>query len=255
MSDPFVIRVLDLETSGMEPPEVPIEAGWCDVFVDPDLGVAVQGTGEATYVDPEGRPLSPEACAVHHIIPSDLFGAPKWPVAVARLKTPGVLPIRAFAAHHKKFEAQWLPPDVLGAPLICTLKAAKRLLPDAPSHSNQALRYWLGLQVRRSIADQSHRAGPDSYVTAHLLVELMKRASLEQLIEWSDQPLLLTGKLGFSQKHADKDWSEVPTDFLRWMLEPGKNFDEDTLFTAKWWLDEHARRPQRAALQQMGPAA
>lgn len=229
-----IIRVCDLETTGLEPPAVPIEIGWCDVVVDPELGASVAGTGEATYVDPAGVELSPESQAVHHIIEDDLLGAPAWPVAAARMLTPGAVPVVALTAHVAKMERQWLTPEITGGlPWICTYKAAKRLLGDAPSHSNQALRYWLKLSVRRSIADQAHRAGPDAYVTAHLLVELLKRASVEQLIEWADQPLLLTGKMGFG-KHADVDWSACDPSYLEWMLT--KDFDEDRMFTAKFWL-------------------
>ncbi len=245
MSDLRVIRVCDLETTA-------IEIGWCDVVLDPELGAVVSGTGTATYVDPDGHEISPESQAVHHIMPDDLAGAPRWPVAVARMLAPCSIPVAALAAHVAKMERQWLTPEVTGSlPWICTYKAAKRLLSDAPSHSNQALRYWLKLSVRRSIADQAHRAGPDAYVTAHLLVELLKRASLEQLIEWADQPLLLTGKMGFG-KHAEVDWSNCDPSYLEWMLT--KDFDEDRTFTARYWIDQRRRARDQAALAKLGGA-
>ena len=49
-------------------------------------------------------------------------------------------------------------------------------------HSNQVLRYWLGLRLDADLAMPPHRAGPDAYVTAHLLLRMMALASVEQMI-------------------------------------------------------------------------
>ena len=46
----------------------------------------------------------------------------------------------AIAAHNADFETKFFEPML---PVICTYKAALRVWPDAPSHSNGALRYWL----------------------------------------------------------------------------------------------------------------
>ena len=43
----------------------------------------------------------------------------------------------------------------------------------------------------------------------------------------------------FIGKERGKLWSEVDTGFLRWMLD--KDFDEDAIFTAKYWLNERAK--------------
>ena len=115
-----------------------------------------------------------------------------------------------FAAHNAAFDQQWLPPDLLGnLPLICTYKAAVHIWPEAPKHTNQVLRYWLDLDMDRSIADRAHRAMPDAYVTAHLLREILKHASIEDLIRWTNEPVLLP-KVTFG-KHRGQNWTDVRT--------------------------------------------
>ena len=53
-----------------------------------------------------------------------------------------------------------------------------------------------GMSVRETEAGRELRsswgnAGPDAYVTAHHLRDMLNEASLEQLLEWSQEPGLL----------------------------------------------------------------
>ena len=101
------------------------------------------------------------------------------------------LPITAFAAHRSAFERRWCDTLTAGQPWICTHKSALRVWPDAPSHSNQTLRYWrrpAGLE--RDRANPAHRAAPDAYVSAHLLRDMLDAASLAELLAWSAEPAL-----------------------------------------------------------------
>ena len=140
----------------------------------------------------------------------------------------------AFAAHNAAFDQQWLPPDLLGnLPLICTYKAAVHIWPEAPRHTNQVLRYWLNLDMDRSIADRAHRALPDAYVTAHLLREILKHASIEELICWTNEPVLLP-RVPFG-KHRGHKWTDVPPDYLQWILRQ-QDMNEDVAYTARHHL-------------------
>ena len=66
------------------------------------------------------------------------------------------------------------------------------------------------------LASPAHRAGPDTYVTALLLLELMKYATIEEMIRWSAGPALLPRMpLG---KYRGKGWDELPTDYLKWIV-------------------------------------
>ncbi len=137
-------------------------------------------------------PITPQTAAIHHIIDEDVAGAPSWPEAAAEILRPDAR-IIAFAAHRAAFERRWCDRLTSGQPWICTHKCALRVWPDAPSHSNQSLRYWrkpAGLD--RAAGLPAHRAGPDAYVTAHLLRDMIVIAGLPALLAWSAEPALLT---------------------------------------------------------------
>lgn len=101
--------------------------------------------------------------------------------------------------------------------------------PDAPKHGNQVLRYWRGLALDPAFAMPPHRAGPDAWVTAHLLRELLRLTTVEQMIAWSDQPRPIP-TLPFG-KHRGATWNEVPADYLQWMV--GQDMDPDVLWHAR----------------------
>jgi exodeoxyribonuclease X len=239
----MLIRVLDLETTGLTAPDAaPCEIGWQDI-VGPDGGDwALDKLGAGEMLCNPSRPIPPEISAIHHIVDEDVEDAVFWPAALAKVacRDSKLFSPTIFAAHNAKMERQWLTDEVTGGkPWICSYKCALRLWPDAPSHSNQALRYWLkpaGLD--RARAALSHRAFPDAYVTAFILLEQLKLVSIGQLLEWSSKPALLT-KIRFG-KHAGKKWSEVPSDYLDWCLR--QDMDEDVLFTARHELEQRRVR-------------
>ena len=231
----MLLRVCDLETTGHSPPEHGVcELGWTDVVATArdvagePAGWQVRGGYTALLVNP-GRPITPRTSAVHHIVDEDVADAPSWPEAAARmLDAPGE-PITALVAHSAKFERQWITDALTGGlPFVCTYKCALRLWPDAPSHSNPALRYWrrpAGLD--RAVAPIAHRAGPDAYVTAFHVRDMLALAPLAQLVAWSAEPALQV-RCRFS-KHRGTPWREVDDAFLRWVAE--RDFDADTVFT------------------------
>lgn len=227
----MLIRAVDLETTGLEPPptDAACQIGWCDL-VD-----GVVGAMAGTFIDP-GRPIPPQASAVHHIIDADVAGAPAWREAVNDML--GGDQITAFAAHNSRFEDKHLTPEVVGSiPWLCTYRCALRVWPDAPDHKNQTLRYWLNPEgLDRAIANVAHRAPEDAYVTAFIARELLKHQSLDMLLKWSSRPAVLL-TVGFG-KHAGMKWSDVDTGYLRWIT--GQDFDEDVLYTAKYWLHQHS---------------
>jgi exodeoxyribonuclease X len=172
---------------------------------------------------------------VHHISDEDVAKAKSWDAVCSTFfDRENFSDIVAFAAHNAAFDQQWLPPDLLGnLPLICTYKAALHIWPDAPRHTNQVLRYWLNLDMDRSLADRAHRAMPDAYVTAHLLREILKHATMEELIRWTNQPALLP-KVTFG-KYRGQTWTDVPPDYLQWILRQ-QDMNEDVVHTARHYL-------------------
>ncbi|MGV7034893.1 exonuclease domain-containing protein [Methylobacterium symbioticum] len=237
----MMLRVVDLETCGFEPPAGVCEIGFCDLVRDEEgWHVGVPGH---LLIDP-GSPIPPETSAVHHITDADVIGAPSFEDAARAVffdEERDLAPRVVLVAHNARFERQWLTPEVTGeVHWICTYKAALRVWPDAPSHSNGALRYWLKPEgLRRDRAEPAHRAGPDAYVTAFLLRELLAHTTLDDLVLISSQPALLV-RCSFG-KHRGTLWSEVPYDYLMWCAR--QDMDEDTLFTVR---SEIRRRTEAA---------
>ena len=246
---PARLRVIDLETTGDGFANGGVvEVGWMDLVRD-DAGAWVLNGGPCGRLVRPGHPISAVTSAVHHIVDEDVADAPAW-LEVA----PGVLqdgrPV-ALAAHRAAFEKRWCLPRLTGgARWICTYKCALRIWPDAPSHSNQGLRYWrrpVGLD--RAAGLPAHRAGPDAYVTAHHLRDMLAVASLSQLLAWSEQPALPVrvpaGPL------RGRRWDELDEAQLDRVLVGESGQNRDMLFTAQW---ERARRGKGgpASAAQMG---
>jgi exodeoxyribonuclease X len=209
-----VIRVIDFETTGMEPPAEVCEVGICDLHLE-----------SKTVHPPIGwlcavKSMPPEVRAVHHISMADCEG--KRPFAAGNMFLPvegetNVDKIDAIAAHNAEFETKFF---VSPKPVICTYKAALRVWPQAPSHSNGALRYWLEdqgkINLEHGLTQPAHRAPPDAYTTAHILLALFEAgASGYDMVQWTKEPRLLPKcPIG---KFRGQPWSEVETGFLDWM--------------------------------------
>lgn len=240
-TDSAIIRVIDLETTGFAPPEAGVcEIGWCDVALRRDLagGFVVDRvmSGSSRFIDP-GHPIPPETSAVHHIVDEDVRGAPRFrEICPSITSDPDV---HYLAAHNAKFERQFVTDDLSpGRGWICTYKCALRLWPEAPGHSNQALRYWRRPQgLDREIASVAHRAWPDAYVTAFLLRDMLGAASLDDLVAWSSEPALqVRCQIG---SWRGTPWREVDDGFLYWVSQ--RDFDEDVIFTVRHEIERRRR--------------
>jgi exodeoxyribonuclease X len=170
-----ILRVVDFETTGLAPPAHVIEVGVCDL---------VEGPSGWRIEEPRARlcgggKITAETRAVHHISPAEILGFEPFD-SRAFIDQAVAAGVTAIAAHHASFEGQWLDAARGELSAICTYKGALRVWPEAPSHQNQVLRYWLeeqGLSAPDPILCQpAHRAGPDAYATAHLLKALLTTA-------------------------------------------------------------------------------
>jgi exodeoxyribonuclease X len=243
------LRVIDIETTGETPPAEIIEFGRADVH-DADGSWHVDRPMARLY-----RPLCaipPETMAVHHLTDKDF--TPDTPdcspervgLAVWGDETPDV-PV----AHNCGFEQLFVAAAQTG-PLswICTYKVALRLWPDAPKHSNQVLRYWLGLDLDAAQAMPPHRAGPDAWVTAHLLLRMLEQVTVAQMIRWTAEPKQLPA-IPFG-KHRGLKWADLPADYLQWLVRQA-DMDPDVLWCAR---QEMARQAGgSAAAPQLATAA
>jgi len=231
-----MIRIIDLETTGQGFADGGVvEIGWQDVVQGPD-GWALHGPHGSRLVNP-GHPISPATSAIHHIVDEDVADAPPWHILAPTILAPQPRPM-ALAAHRSAFEQRWCLPALSdGARWICTYKCALRLWPTAPTHSNQGLRYWrrpAGLD--RGFGLPAHRAGPDAYVTAHHLRDMLALASAEQLLVWSAEPALLV-RVPFGPWRG-RFWSDLDTASLDAII-AGSGGNQDMLFSGR---TERARR-------------
>jgi exodeoxyribonuclease X len=216
----MIVRVLDFETTGTEPPAEVCEVGYSDVVVVAD-GTKGRVSAPVSWLCGVDR-LTVETRAVHHIPPAALEGLPAFdPAAFAtRAVSDGVA---AVAAHRADFEGRWVGAALAaaGIPLVCSYKAALRAWPDAPAHNNQVLRYWLDEQGLTSpdpvVAQPAHRAGPDAYATAHTVRAILALGhTLEDMVAWTAEPALLP-RIPIGKQRGAK-WADVEVGFLRWML-------------------------------------
>jgi exodeoxyribonuclease X len=222
-----LIRVTDFETTGVEPTHEVCEVGWTDY--ETDGGRIFSPQSHLCRV----ASVPPEARAVHHISAAETASSLPWcpEEYLARAEADK---IAAFAAHNAPFEAQWL---ALGAiPLICTYKVALRVWPQAPGHNNGCLRYWLEdeglIVVEVALAQPPHRAGPDSFVSAHVLKAAFAAGVVgKQMVQWTREPALLpTCPIG---EHRGKPWADVPWGFLDWMVRKAHGMDPDLVWNAQ----------------------
>lgn len=230
----MLFRVIDTESTGI-PTEADkhalVEVARCDLWMDEAGDISILPP-VSMLVNP-GRPIPPEASAVHHIVDADVAGAASPTEACAWLMDDDV---DVFVAQNAEFDRQFFGGG--DKPWICTWKAALRVWPTAPAHNNQVLRYWLGLnaEMDQALTLPAHRAGPDAYVTAHLLKRLLEcETSYEDMIRWSSGPALLP--LITFGKHKGKRWEEAPADYLDWIVNKS-DLDRDVKANAKFYLKQ-----------------
>jgi len=236
----MILRVFDVEMTGLpgeEKTTAIIQVGWTDVDFD-EVNRSVRTVGEPVqhFCNPFRANPSLEmeigAQATHHIDREDLVDATAPDQALMLL----VGGADAFACHNKEHDGHYF--TGAGKPFACTLKAAQNVWPDMERYSNQYLRYALKLPVDRKLADPAHWAGPDSYVTAHLLAAILNEgAELSDLIEWSRLPVLQT-TCRFGNKHRGTKWDDVPTEYLTWMRDKATDLDRDTKHTLRFQLEK-----------------
>ncbi len=233
------IFTIDFETTGVDskvchPVEVAVygESMVFDLFIKP----------------PESIP--PETSAVHHIIDEDVELADGWMLVrgklVEKFTTHAGEKLPILVAHNAEYEknillrkyegVQDFPPVIW----ICTYKCALRIWPNAPAHKNEVLRYWLklGNDRGRHSDQQPHSALHDAKVTYLILQELLKHATLDDLVQWTELP----AKLPYMPmgKHFKQSWDSIPANYLQWCCSQA-DMREDVKYCAQEELNRRRR--------------
>ena len=205
-------RAVDIETTGLDPAEdAIIEIGWRGGTINHTGKAKLDKDYQSTLVF-STKAIPAEVSAVHHLMNADLRGAPMRNAVVR-----GIVDTDLVVAHNADFEQSFLP-EFAAVPWVCTFRAALRLVPDATSHSNQALRYHFGVAIspRERTTLSPHRAGPDAYVTALIFARLLELAPLKELVRISTLPPLFRS-FNFG-KHKGQPIEHVPQDYFDWCL-------------------------------------
>lgn len=207
------IRIWDFETGGLTTPEGDVlECGWTDIALP-----ARTIYDPKSYLCGTSRPITPANRAVHHINPATLIGRAPFDAEAfnAAAIEDGVTCLAAFNA---QFDCQWLPTTL---PVICVYRCALRIWPEFESHGNSAVFYALEDAGKARNANYAHitthRAGPDSYVTAFNLKAMLDEGFTgKQLLAWSKEPPLFPRiPLG---KFKGQPWSAADIGWLQWAV-------------------------------------
>lgn len=226
------IIVLDTETTGLDPEE--------DQLVE----LAALEIGQPNYFSKlcnPGRSIGVEAMATHHITEEMIAFASSPEQVVIEMLQQLDTKQHIFVAHNAKFDRAFIEPllpSFVRPTWICTYRCALKAFPDAPRHTNQVLRYWLGLNPPVPEGLAPHRALYDIIVTAEIFKVLQTRLSIDQMIEITNKPILLP-RVPFG-KHAGKTWDQVDYGYLRWILQNITDND-DLVFTARHWMNRNGR--------------
>lgn len=228
--------VVDTETTGLDPRAdrvVSVAGVWTRVAEGPFRR-------ESLLVDP-GRPIPPEASAVHHITERHVKGAPSLDQVLPLFQKDD---FDVYVAHNAAFDFSFLPRA--GRPVLCTLRLARKLWPELPKFSNQYLRYALELEVPEAEGLPAHEALADALVTSRLLLKELECleaeprpgvATVQDLIAWTEAPNLLA-TCQFGSKHRGTPWARVPKDYLAWMKREVKDMDADLRHTVEYYLQK-----------------
>lgn len=238
-----LMKAVDFETSKKEDGEI-VEGAYTEVWFDAttrrcEIGQTVSRLFGIT------RPMDPGAQGTHHITLEEIEGLPPCaPEHLLWLCEGADFLVAHNAAYERGFLTTELlgdvPPAGTGPRWIDTLKCARRAWEEAPEFGLQALRYWRGLRLDPLFALPAHRAGPDSYVGAQMLAELLKTETVNDLVRWTKEPTHYpTCTIG---KHRGQRWSDIPHGFLTWMLGADRDFDEDIKAAARNELAERRNR-------------
>jgi len=160
--------VIDVETTGMR-------ATGPDRVTDVAV-VVVQGSRRELVFDSlvnPGIPIPPRISALTGISDAMVRGAPGFESVADQLLS--ALAGRVFVAHNARFDWGFISAEVhrarslaLTGSRVCTVRLARRLLPQLESKSLDALSHFFGLENRAR-----HRAAGDAWATAEVLERLL----------------------------------------------------------------------------------
>lgn len=205
------IIVADTETSGMSRDD-----GICQlafVEVNPDLEVIAEWDG---LIDPEA-PITPGAQGVHGISDEDVKFAPTMQEAMDAFLIPqfGSFDDILLSCHNIPFDSRFLRPYWGITNTFCTLKASRKVFPNAPDHKLRTLQFYLGL---REGISEAHSAKDDVAILLLLLRKLIEESGMDlfDLVGYHIRPQKVTHMPW--GKHVGMALTDLPFGYKNWLL-------------------------------------
>jgi DNA polymerase-3 subunit epsilon len=138
-----------------------------------------------TLVNPE-RPIPPMITALTHISWEMVRDAPRFRDVCDDLLR--ILTGHVFVAHNAEFDWRFVTAEVsratgrrLTGRRLCTVRLARRLLPELRSRRLDSLAHYYDVEI-----PARHRAGGDAIATARILLRLLDRAREHDCRSWAD---------------------------------------------------------------------
>jgi exodeoxyribonuclease X len=210
------ILIADTETTGVGPDDHICELA----FLEVDMDLNILGEFQALVKPPV--PISPQASAASHITNAMVADAPTLEEAIAELPS-GYFDNVALIGHNAQFDERFLKRFMTITEVLCTLKGARMVYPDAPDHKLQTLRYWLELEAESGQTITAHRAMSDVLITRLLLMNMTTDLSefYHMILEHEAKPITV---MPFG-KHKGTLIKELPRNYVAWTLQNIPNLE------------------------------
>lgn len=220
MTKPAIL-VLDTETTGLDDPIGVVEIAW--LKVDEDFGVVLDSEF-SSLVNPE-MPINCSAAGVHGVRECDI--KKENPPTLAELPWPTDPVI--LVCHNVAFDRPLVEPYLNIVDELCTMRLARKTLPDSPDHKLQTLSCFC--ELSRELA---HRALGDVLTVTWLLDYIAEgmEMSFDELMELSKQRFIFQ-QMPFG-KHKGLNMQDVPKSYLGWLSK--QDLDKDMRDTVNYWL-------------------
>jgi len=232
--------LLDTETTGISPIEDNIvEVGW---MVIDGLGNIIKPCTSSLCASV--KPIPPEASAVHHIVDSMLIGAPSPTEILNIIEEDCIkLSVKAIVCHNLGFDGPMLLKEITNQSNfknldgICSLRLARRLFPDATSHSLQVLRYALGINNSAFKDLIPHRAKADVIILHEFFKlciekyeELTNKHTYKEFLKFADEQFTIKN-MPFG-KYKGELVDTLPLSYKEWLLKLPE-LDNDLRYTVE----------------------
>ena len=208
----------DTETTGLGKDAGIVEISW--VETDENFNEVDR---HYSLINPE-KPIQPGAMGAHGITEAMVADSPTISEFMEEAGYPLDVEGGVLVAHNAAFDIVHFAPWMREPLTLCTLKAARVIYPEADNHKLTTLKYYLGLD---GCHDRAHSADEDVNVLLQLVKRMCQDAEcgLPELLHIQNIPRTIH-KMSFG-KHRGKNLSELPKDYVNWLLTKADNIDSD----------------------------